>query len=144
MFQATECSGIWVRPPLDFGAVFLIVTSRLPEDPTYDWMRLTTRVPESRQDLQKVESLLKRHTIDKLTRKEMEDYMLQLIIDGKTPKELMAEIIRLQTERTAVEQEKIAAEQEKIAAEARHTAERAAFQSEIDQLRKQLDELKKR
>jgi len=137
LFEETEYPGIWVRRPLELGAMFLIAASHLPDDPVFDWLRLTTRVPETREALEKAESLLKRRKIDRLTLEEMEDHMF--ILDGKTPKELLAENIRLEQEKRAAEQEKRAAEQEKRAAEEKL----AAFMTEFEELKRQVESLKK-
>ena len=151
LFEAMDCPGMWLRRPLDFGAMFLIATSHLPKDPAFDWLRLSTRVPQTKQELLKVESLLNHRKIDKLVREEMEDHMFQLVIDGKTPKEIMAENAQLEADKLAAErnqfaaeQDKFAAEQQKLAAEQQLLMERAAFQAEIEELRKQLEELKNR
>lgn len=123
-------------------------TSHLPTVPAFDWLRLSTRVPQTKQELLKVESLLNHRKIDKLVREEMEDHMFQLVIDGKTPKEIMAENAQLEADKLAAEQqlllERVAAERSKVAAEQRLLMERAASQGEIEELKKQLEELKKR
>ncbi len=139
LFEPTEYPGIWVRRPLELGVIFLIATTHLSQDPGFDWLRLTTRVPETRWALQKVESLLNQRKLDRLTREEMEEHMLTLIIDGKTPRELQAENIRLEREKLAAEQEKLAAEQEKRVAEERLAdimEKYAALQQEMAELKK--------
>jgi hypothetical protein len=103
--------------------------------------------------LEKVESLLNQRKIDRLTREEMEDHMFQLIVDGKTPKELLAENARLEAEKLAAEQQKLDAEQQKLAAEQqklaaeneRQTAEArlAEFMDKYAALEREVAELKK-
>jgi len=70
----------------------------LPPDPEFDWLRMTTRLPESREEILLVESLLSSRKIDKLTKAELEETMFELMIDGKTPKEAKAEAMELRSE----------------------------------------------
>lgn len=101
------CPGIWVRRPLEMGAIYFVAATHLPPDPEFDWLRMTTRLPESREEVLLVESLLKHRKIDKLTKLELEETMFELMIDGKTPKEAKAEAMALRSEALEAKQEAV-------------------------------------
>jgi len=154
------CPGIWVRRPLEMGAIYFVAAAHLPEDPEFDWLRISTRLPESREEIQRVVSLFKRRKIDRLVKAELEETMFELMIDGKTPKEAKAEAMELRSRLAealkanaeALEAKAEALEAARAEALAEQTALRDALEQEsrerqklsleLAQMRQQLAELK--
>ena len=125
------CPGIWVRRPLEMGAIYFVAATHLPPDPEFDWLRMSTRLPESREEILLVESLLRSRKIDKLTKVELEETMFELMIDGKTPKEAKAEAMELRS--------RLASALETLEQESR---EREKLSLELAEMRRQLAEFK--
>jgi len=105
-----------------------------------------------------VQSLLSDARIGKTKREELQEVVVELMIEGKTPKEYIAELAAyretvtaleaaLVEERLAAEQERLAAEQERLAAEQERQARMAAeerYVAALADFQRQLDDLKKR
>ena len=160
LFEETDTRGIYVRKPVEMGGIFLVAASHLPPDPRFDWLRMSTRAPESRSDFERVDELLKNQKLDKLTQEEVEEAMIQLMIDGKTPLELLEQVTTLERQKRSLQSEiavrtseleersRQAEEQRREAEEQRREAEEQTRQAEehrleIAELRRQLEELKK-
>jgi len=140
--------GIWVRRPLEMGAIYFVAATHLPPDPEFDWLRMTTRLPESREEILLVESLLSSRKIDKLTKAELEETMFELMIDGKTPKEAKAEAMALRSEaielksRLANALETLSDQKAVIEALQQESREREKLSLELAEMQRQLAEFK--
>lgn len=149
------CPGIWVRRPLEMGAIYFVAATHLPTDPEFDWLRMSTRLPESREEILLVESLLSSRKIDRITKAELEETMFELMIDGKTPKEAKAEAMELRSRLAdALEAKEEAMELRSRLAEAvdvqttlqkaleQETREREKLSLELAEMQRQLAEFK--
>ncbi len=139
------CPGIWVRRPLEMGAIYFVAATHLPSDPEFDWLRMTTRLPESREEILQVESLLRSRKIDKLTRLELEETMFELMIDGKTPKEAKAEAMELRSEAVELKSQLAEAVDMQTALQKaleQESREREKLSLELAEMRRQLAEFK--
>jgi hypothetical protein len=143
-FEPMDTRGIWVRRPLELGAMFLIVSTQLPQDPQYDWLRMTTRVPNTSQEFRSADALMKESKLDTIKETKLKEVMMETIIDGQTPIDLRNENIELRKGKRAAEEERRAAEEERRAAEEERRAaeERAgAMEAEVVKMRRELEEL---
>lgn len=153
LFESTQTSGIWVRRPIEMGAMFLVATTHLPEDSRYDWLRISTRIPETAADgFRMAETLMRKQELASVKELELEELMMDFYIDGKTPVELMAELKEERLLRRAAEEQRLSLEEQRLVAEEqRLAAERAeaqlraqmdASQREIEELKAQIQSLK--
>jgi hypothetical protein len=135
-------SGLWVKGPLDFGTTFLVVTSRLPSGPRYDWLRMSTRVPKNTSEYERVTALIRSEKMDRMTQKNVSESVMELMINGKTPFDLQDDLDKMRDElakATRVTDElKMRAEEEKRRAEERVNK----LEMEVEELRRQLAEKK--
>jgi hypothetical protein len=139
------CPGIWVRRPLEMGAIYFVAATHLPPDPEFDWLRMSTRLPESREEILLVESLLSSRKIDRVTRAELEETMFELMIDGKTPKEAKAEAMELRSQLAdALEAKQEAMEVQTALQKAleQESREREKLSLELAEMQRQLAEFK--
>lgn len=159
LFESTQTSGIWVRRPIEMGAMFLVATTHLPEDSRYDWLRISTRIPETADGFRMAETLMRKQELARVKELELEELMMDFYIDGKTPVELMAELkeerllrraaeeqrLSLEEQRLSLEEQRLVAEEQRLAAEraeAQIRAQMDATQREIEELKAQIRSLK--
>ncbi len=142
LFEPMGPSGLWVKGPLDFGTTFLVVTSRLPSDPRYDWLRMSTRVPKNASEYERATALIRSEKMDRMTQKNVSESVMELMINGKTPFDLQDDLDKMRDElakATRVTDElKMRAEEEKRRAEERVNK----LEMEVEELRRQLAEKK--
>lgn len=82
-FKSTEHRGIWRWGPLSYGPIFIVATSALEDTPEFEWLRMTTRRPETPEAFQNAASLIKRNQNDRIRLDEVEKTMLDFMyIDG--------------------------------------------------------------
>jgi hypothetical protein len=145
LFESTQTSGIWVRRPIEMGAMFLVATTHLPEDSRYDWLRISTRIPETADGFRMAETLMRKQELARVKELELEELMMDFYIDGKTPVELMAELKEERLLRRAAEEQRLSLEEQRLAAEraeAQIRAQMDATQREIEELKAQIRSLK--
>ncbi|QED28835.1 hypothetical protein FRD01_16630 [Microvenator marinus] len=148
-FESTDTPGIWVRKPLDLACIFLVSTTRLPEDERYDWLRMSTRVPERKQEFDRANALIERVNLDNLTKERVQEAMMDMTIDGRHPIEFKNEFKSLKRSYRALEQEleeyRRRAEEAKVQAESLLKKNEETVQQlvkEVGALRQELEKMK--
>lgn len=136
LFEETENPGIWRRSPLNLGGMFLVATSHLPDDPVYDWMRVSTRLPETGEEFGTAMRLMHEQKLSKLKEETLERVVMEFFIDGKSPIELKAELAEERALRAQIEAERAQIEAERA-------KEREKFEKEIESLKSEISRLKK-
>lgn len=82
-FKSTEHRGIWRWGPLSYGPIFIVATSALEDTPDFEWLRMTTRRPETPEAFQSAARLIMRNQNDRIRLDEVEKTMLDFMyIDG--------------------------------------------------------------
>jgi hypothetical protein len=107
--------------------------------------RMSTRLPESREEILLVESLLSSRKIDRIKKGELDETMFELMIDGKTPKEAKAEAMELRSEALALRSrlaEAVDVQTTLQKALEQESREREKMSLELTEMQRQLAELK--
>ena len=136
LFEETDNPGIWKRRPLELGGMFLVATSHLPDDEIYDWMRASTRLPETSEEFRTAMRLMHEQKLSKLKEEALERVVMEFFIDGKSPIELKAELAAERALRAQIEAERAQLEEERA-------KEREKFEQEIENLKSEISRLKK-
>lgn len=143
LFEETENPGIWKRRPLNLGGMYLVATSHLPDDGIYDWMRVSTRLPETGEQFGTAMRLMHEQKLSKLKEETLERVVMEFFIDGKSPIELKAELAAERALRAQIEAERAQIEAKHAQIEAERAKEREKFEKEIESLKSEISRLKK-
>ena len=153
LFEKTENPGIWIRRPLNLGGMFLVATSHLPPDPRYDWLRVTTRLPETKDEFRTAMRLMHEQKLSKLKEEVLERVVMEFFIDGKSPMELKAELAEERALRAQVEAERVKEREERLKEHEERLKEREErlkerdrrieLERELELMKAQIAELKK-
>lgn len=123
--------------------MFLVATSHLPDDPVYDWMRVSTRLPETGEQFGTAMRLMHEQKLSKLKEETLERVVMEFFIDGKSPIELKAELAAERALRAQIEAERAQIEAKHAQIEAERAKEREKFEKEIESLKSEISRLKK-
>lgn len=139
IFKPTQHPGIWINGSWELGPIIVVSSTRLPEEPEFDWMRMCVRVPDNLEDVERATALIKRSKTDKLTRQRLEETMFDFMyVDGVHFLEY-AEKLKEEHEARLREAE----EKARIEAELRYTTEIQQLKADLAALKAKIDDQEK-
>jgi hypothetical protein len=134
IFKPTQHPGIWINGSWELGPIIVVSSTRLPEEPEFDWMRMCVRVPDNLEDVERATALIKRSKTDKLTRQRLEETMFDFMyVDGINVLEY--------TERLKDQLKE--AENARVEAELRYSTEIQQLKADLAALKAKIDDQEK-
>jgi translation initiation factor IF-2 len=114
---------------VECGPIFIVATTALEDTPEFEWMKMTTRLPQTPNEFNKAVRLISENINDKIQPEDLEKTMFDFMyVDG----------VNVLT--YAEEQKKAAEEQKKAAEEQKRFAEEVS--RELQEARREIEALK--
>jgi hypothetical protein len=112
MFEKTTDKGIWRWGSVECGPIFIVATTALEDTPEFEWMKMTTRLPQTPGEFDKAARLISENINDKIKPEDLEKTMFDFMyVDGVNV------LTYAEEQKKAAEEQKKAAEEQKKAAE---------------------------
>ncbi|QED29111.1 hypothetical protein FRD01_18070 [Microvenator marinus] len=143
MFEPTPHKGIWRWGSVECGPIFIVATTALEDTPEFEWMKMTTRLPQTPGEFDKAARLISENINDKIKPEDLEKTMFDFMyVDGVNVLTYAEEQKKAAEEqkKAAEEQKKAAEEQKKAAEEQRRFAEEVF--RELQEARREIKALK--
>ncbi|QED27860.1 hypothetical protein FRD01_11560 [Microvenator marinus] len=121
---------------MECGPIFIVATTALEDRPEFEWMKMTTRLPQTPGELDKAARLISENINDKIKPEDLEKTMFDFMyVDGVNVLTYAEE-----QKKAAEEQKKAAEEQKKAAEEQKRFAEEVS--RELQEARREIEALK--
>ena len=83
MFEKTPHKGIWRWGSVECGPIFIVATTALEDTPEFEWMKMTTRLPQTPNEFNKAARLISENINDKIKPEDLEKTMFDFMyVDG--------------------------------------------------------------